>query len=192
MPLSVPFLFSGSVHLGLFLLLFFSVEKNFSETVEISLIETEPAQTVSLKPNTSAPPVKVVKEKAKEVSPALSKSQETISTNEELSESSSEASGAQVVSAEEYYKSQIARVLNSRKTYPSLAKRLKHQGRVVVQFNVSREGRILEARVVKASPFKTLNESAKDLIEGIKDLNPFPEEIKKTTWLFQVPVDYQM
>src|SRR5690606_28943651 len=102
------------------------------------------------------------------------------------------ATTPQEISAEEAYKSQLARELNARKFYPPLAKRLKHQGRVIVQFNVTREGKILEARVVQSSPFKTLNESAKELVEGLRNLNPFPAEIKKTTWLFQVPVDYQM
>lgn len=187
-PLSFPLLFSGSVHLGLLILLLVQAapapEKfTYIELVEVPVVKG--VEAIAIQTKVSNPPVPVVKDTV---------INEVLDAPEEMIEPASASSNtlAQELSAEELYKSQIAQELNSRKSYPPIAKRLKQQGRVIVQFNVTREGKILEAKVVQASPFKTLNQSARELVEGLKGLNPFPNEIKKTTWLFQVPVDYQM
>lgn len=190
-PLSIPLLLSGSVHLGLLALLLVGAKEAAEIPVEIQLIEV-PSQAAGQ----VAPEVRISKSQkkspAKVVDPVPAVQDDGVSEVKLKPQPSSSGPSPEELSAEELYKAQIARELNARKFYPPIAKRLRQQGRVIVQFNVTREGKVLEAKVVQPSPFKTLNQSARNLVESVKGLNPFPDEIKKTTWLFQVPVDYQM
>jgi|FLYM01.1.fsa_nt_gi periplasmic protein TonB len=184
------FALSGSFHVGLLALLLVNAQGDVESPIDIQLIEVQsPVEMPKSKEAPKVTPVvsaPVVKTELKPISPPDV-------TEKALEEGLSSSEQSQIqATAEEIYKSQIARELNARKSYPLMAKKLRQQGRVVVQFNVARDGQIIEAKVVKSSPFTTLNSSAQKLVENLKNLNPFPNEIKKSTWLFQVPVDYQM
>lgn len=193
-PLPVTFMLSGSIHLGLFALLLVNVSQKVQVPIEVNWVEV-PQTQVSVAPVVETPSVaKPVTQIVQPSVPTVSDESKEVKLEEVVDSSgvSGQVTSQQELTAEELYKIEIARALNSKKSYPSMARRLRQQGRVIVQFNVTREGKIIEARVVQSSPFKTLNQSAKDLVNGLKKLNPFPKEIKKATWLFQVPVDYQL
>lgn len=102
------------------------------------------------------------------------------------------AVGTQAQSAQQRYILELVQVLNAKKIYPDLAKRLKQQGRVLVQFRLSREGRVMEAKILQKTAFEILNRSAQSLIEQLDGLKPFPQELKQNSWLFTVPIDYQV
>lgn len=181
---------SGSIHLGLFALLLVNVSQKVNVPIEVKWVEV-PQVPVSATPLVENP--SVVKPMTQPSVPTINDELKEVKLEEVVeSTSSGQVTSQQELTAEELYKMELARALNSKKSYPSMARRLRQQGRVIVQFNVTREGQIIEARVVQSSPFKTLNQSAKDLVSGLKRLSPFPKEIKKATWLFQVPVDYQL
>lgn len=186
-PFSISMILSGSVHLGLMLFLIQNTKPPSIDLTEIQLMEVE-----SQIPVTKKIAVTSTQKKSTLISPTEKPTSEVATESAVKSESDGESSSAVELSAQELYKGQIARLLNSKKSYPQIAKQLKQQGRVLVQFLVGKDGKILKAQVVSSSPFESLNRSAENLVRGLSGLAPFPNEIKKTTWLFTVPVDYQM
>ena len=96
------------------------------------------------------------------------------------------------VSAQKRYEAELRAILERRKEYPVLAKRLRQQGRVLVQFTLKRDGRVVRAEVIENSEFETLNKAAARLISGIDGFKPFPDEVKKAEWVFVLPVEYRM
>lgn len=118
-------------------------------------------------------------------------------TNEKATQSPSEsesfgtADGLEV-SAQERYRIELQAMLEKRKQYPLLAKRLRQQGKVLVRFTLRRDGTVAAAEVVENSEFETLNKAARELITQISGLKPFPDDVKKTQWVFVLPVEYRM
>lgn len=90
------------------------------------------------------------------------------------------------------YAAEVARELNRRKMYPEVSMRLRQQGRVKVRFRVQRDGKVLQAEILERSAHDPLNNAARKLIEDIHNFKPFPDDIKETTWLFTVPIEYTM
>lgn len=101
------------------------------------------------------------------------------------------AEGAEV-SAQERYSAELRAMLERRKEYPILAKRLRQQGRVIVKFTLKRDGQVMKAEVIETSEFDSLNRAAEKLITSINGLKPFPVEVKKSEWVFVLPVVYKM
>lgn len=94
--------------------------------------------------------------------------------------------------AAEIYVRELRRQLERKKSYPLAAKRMGHQGRVVVRFVLERSGQVKSAQIVQASSSKFLNQAAEDLIRRLDGLEPFPVQLTKSEWAFQVPIDYHM
>jgi TonB family protein len=98
----------------------------------------------------------------------------------------------QEATAAEIYVRELRRQLERRKSYPLVAKRMGHQGRVVVRFILERSGQVKSAQIVQASNSRFLNDAAEDLIRRLDGLEPFPVQLSKSEWAFQVPIDYHM
>lgn len=101
-------------------------------------------------------------------------------------------SSSAVLSPEQMYLADVRRILESKKNYPMAARRLGHQGRVLVRFVVDRDGHIREAKITQGSTSDILNRAARSLIESIGGLKPFPSEIRLAEWAVVVPIEYQM
>lgn len=96
------------------------------------------------------------------------------------------------VSVQERYRRELQAMLEKRKDYPLLAKRLRQQGKVLVRFTLQRDGSVTAAEVIENSQFDSLNQAARKLISEINGLKPFPAEIKRAQWVFVLPVEYRM
>lgn len=96
------------------------------------------------------------------------------------------------VSAQERYRVELQAMLEKKKQYPLLAKRLRQQGKVLVKFTLRRDGSVAAAELIGTSEFETLNNAARELIGQISGLKPFPDEVKKNQWVFVLPVEYRM
>lgn len=96
------------------------------------------------------------------------------------------------VSAQERYRLELQAMLEKKKQYPLLAKRLRQQGKVLVKFTLQRDGRVVAAELISTSEYETLNKAARELITQISGLKPFPDEVKKQQWVFVLPVEYRM
>ncbi|MBX3021351.1 MAG: energy transducer TonB [Bdellovibrionales bacterium] len=185
---------SGSVHLGLILLLAWGGVKAYQvlQQVEVSYVAGATKSRSHSGPTVIKTPA-IVKAAA-ENSPAPSETTTTQSEVTPLVTADVNGGGlsAEMLKAYEIYALEVASTLNRRKVYPEVSRRLRQQGRVKVRFRVERSGRVMEAEVIESSDFPQLNMAARRLIEEIRSFRPFPEDVKETTWLFTVPIEYTM
>lgn len=95
-------------------------------------------------------------------------------------------------SAEERYSIELRQLIEKHKVYPMMAKKLGIQGRVTVRFVLNNKGEVLESTIAASAPSDVLNKAALELVKRIHGVKPFPEDLKRQTWLFEVPVDYKL
>lgn len=96
----------------------------------------------------------------------------------------------QEVSPEDRYLYEIRKLLERRKTYPAMAQKMGHTGRVLMRFTLAQDGSVIESEVLEKASYETLNKAADALVRSISKEKPFPHEIRKTTWSITVPIDY--
>lgn len=99
------------------------------------------------------------------------------------------ANGIEVAS-EQRYLYEISKLLERKKRYPPLAKKLGQTGKVVMRFTLAADGKLLNSEVVEKSPYDSLNKAASDLVKSIDGLKPFPQEMKQSSWVMTVPIEY--
>ena len=87
---------------------------------------------------------------------------------------------------------EIRALLDAKKEYPIAARRMGHRGRVVVRFVLARDGHVQKAEIVQRSASEILNRAARGLIDGLRTVKPFPQEVALSEWAVVVPIEYQM
>ncbi len=90
------------------------------------------------------------------------------------------------------YVAELREALESNKLYPSAAKMLGQQGKVIVGFRVLQNGQIEEVRLLEASPYERLNEAALATVRRLASFKPIPAELKLVRWDFTVPVEFRL
>lgn len=98
----------------------------------------------------------------------------------------------QEVSAEDRYLFELRKLLERKKRYPMMARKMGHEGRVLVSFTLAPDGSVTKSEVIEKAEFESLNEAAHDLVKSIHGAKPFPEEIHKTTWNITLPIDFSL
>lgn len=81
--------------------------------------------------------------------------------------------------------------LQAHKTYPEAARMEGAEGRVVLRFTASRDGRVLQVAVVQPSGSRVLDEAAASLLRGAR-LPPFPASMAQDTATVTLPLTYQL
>lgn len=97
--------------------------------------------------------------------------------------------GARELTLEDRYKYELRKLIEGKKKYPAAAKTMGYTGTVLVELTLDRAGKILNSKIVKGS-HPSLDDAAQKLISAIDGLKPFPEELKREQWSFQVPIQY--
>lgn len=96
------------------------------------------------------------------------------------------------VSPEQRYLYEIKKLLERRKRYPMMAKKMGHTGKVTMRFTLGADGSLKESEIVEKTPYDSLNKAAHELVKGIDGMKPFPQEIQKTSWVITVPIEYSL
>lgn len=96
------------------------------------------------------------------------------------------------VSPEDRYLYELKKLLERRKSYPMIARKMGHMGTVMMRFTLKADGTLAESEVVAKAPYETLNQAASSLVQGINGLKPFPQEIKRDSWSITVPIEYTL
>ncbi len=99
-----------------------------------------------------------------------------------------------VVSERERYLYELRRLIDGRKIYPSMAKRMRQSGEVVVKFVILKSGEIQNIEIAKPSHHDRLNEAASQLVAGIRTYKPLPASVASATssLVVSVPVEYRL
>ncbi len=101
-------------------------------------------------------------------------------------------SKAQIDSIEDAYLSKVKAKIEKNKVYPKIAKRLNQTGKVVISFDILKDGKVINIRIIQNSKFEKLDEASIELLTKIGFFEAIPNELNKTVWNIQIPINYQI
>ena len=90
------------------------------------------------------------------------------------------------------WKGLLLRHLERHKRYPSEAQRARHEGVVYVRFTMSRDGRVLAARIERATGVVSLDQEGLDLLQRAQPLPPLPSDQPGESLELLVPVQFYL
>lgn len=166
--------------------------------------EPEPEPEIIPEPVVEAPtPVKKVKKKPKKkpVEKVVEKQVEEMVEVKEVVESKNVAkevsappqmSQSQKDDIESRYLAKVKAKVEHHKIYPRSAKRLNQTGKVEVNFDILKDGKVKNVRIGKKSRFERLDEASVELLIKIGFFDHIPSELNRTVWNITIPIDYQI
>ena len=92
----------------------------------------------------------------------------------------------------ERYLYELHVLIEGRKVYPVMSRRLREAGKVLVQFTVEKDGTIKDVSVKEGTSFARLNEAARALIAGIKKYKPLPADFTDSDVKLEIPIEYTL
>ena len=88
------------------------------------------------------------------------------------------------------YSDELRMFIMKHRNYPTIARKLQHEGVVEVEFVVFADGTIGPARLKQSSGYATIDEAALKLLASLKSFRPLPGELVSRT--FVVPINYRL
>ncbi|MDR5614266.1 MULTISPECIES: energy transducer TonB [unclassified Arsenophonus] len=80
----------------------------------------------------------------------------------------------------ERYYSLLKQEIERHKIYPRQARKQRHRGRVLLQFNINADGSLYDAKIIRSSGFNTLDKAALMAIIKSRSIGPKPIHISST------------
>ena len=88
------------------------------------------------------------------------------------------------------YKTELREEINKNKTYPTISRKLKEQGKVIVSFRVMKNGSFENIKLNGSSNIKRLDEAALNALYETKKFKPFENELNKEFVDFELPLEF--
>ena len=88
------------------------------------------------------------------------------------------------------YKTELREEINKNKTYPTISRKLKEQGKVIVSFRVMKNGLFENIKLNASSNIERLDEAALNALYETKKFKPFENEINKEFVDFELPLEF--
>ena len=88
------------------------------------------------------------------------------------------------------YKTELREEINKNKPYPTISRKLKEQGKVIVSFRVMKNGLFENIKLSGSSNIKRLDEAALNALYETKKFKPFENEINKEFVDFELPLEF--
>ncbi len=98
--------------------------------------------------------------------------------------------GQDLESIRKGFSSNIRGRIAQAKYYPSIAKERGWEGEPVIEFTLARNGDLLNASIVLASPHKSLDEAALDAIKNAAPYPKIPESLGLDSTKFKLPISF--
>lgn len=108
----------------------------------------------------------------------------------EASSSSSALSGVARADLRSLFLGELRARIEENKAYPMMSRRLGQTGIVEVAFTLTRDGHIINARIVSPSRYERLNESALEAVKKITRFKAIPSELNEEQMDVTVPVKF--
>ena len=99
---------------------------------------------------------------------------------------------AELNNLENIYLSKVKAKIEKNKTYPKAAKKLNQTGKVLVSFDILKDGKVTNIKIINKSKFEKLDEASIELLTNIGFFEAIPNELNKTVWNIQIPINYQI
>ena len=88
------------------------------------------------------------------------------------------------------YKTELREEINKNKTYPTISRKLKEQGKVIVSFRVMKNGLFENIKLNASSNIERLDEAALNALYETKKFKPFENELNKEFVDFELPLEF--
>ena len=144
------------------------------------------SQEISLTPK---PLIKPVQEKAKILPPKAVQEKPAIV---QTSNAAAVPKSGMIASEKARYQAEIYQKIMAKKYYPRRAKRFKKQGVVLIKFTLSPDGTIHHLHVIKTSGSISLDRAALKAVQKVGIFPPFPKNIQRASWVFEIPLEYEI
>ena len=136
-------------------------------------------------------PEKVVEKESENIEKMAVAEQNEISTKQE-SIIQSNSNNERNKNLESEYLAKVKNKIEKNKVYPKVAKRLNQTGKVIVSFDILKDGKITNIKIIDKSKFEKLDEASIELLTNIEFFEAIPNELNKTVWNIQIPINYQI
>ena len=91
------------------------------------------------------------------------------------------------------YRNRLREEINKNKTYPTISKKLKEEGKVIISFRVLSNGLFSEIKLLVSSDKERLDKAALNALYDTKQFEPFDNKIVNKEYLdFEVPIDFKL
>ncbi len=99
---------------------------------------------------------------------------------------------AEVEAAKGKYKRMLLAAMNKHKKYPRIAKSRGWQGKVIIQFNLDRNGNILSKQIIQSSGHHSLDKAALKMAEKAAPFPRPPSVLQGDSFNIKVPVPFKL
>ena len=137
------------------------------------------------------PAPKVVEKENENIEKMAVAEQNEISTKQE-SIIQSNSNNERNKNLESEYLAKVKNKIEKNKVYPKVAKRLNQTGKVIVSFDILKDGKVTNIKIINKSKFEKLDEASIELLTNIGFFEAIPNELNKTVWNIQIPINYQI
>ena len=90
------------------------------------------------------------------------------------------------------YQQELSLWLQQYKTYPRRLKRRRIEGEVIVAFTISRNGALLDSRIVTSSGVQGLDDAALELLIRAAPFPTLPPDLKQDSYSAELPIVYSL
>jgi periplasmic protein TonB len=90
------------------------------------------------------------------------------------------------------YASKLRNEINKNKAYPTISKKLKEEGRVILSFRVLKSGQFTNIKILVSSNKERLDKAALNALYDTKEYESFDESINKEFLDFELPLEFKL
>lgn len=158
------------------------------ESKTVSTPKPEPAKPKPQEPE----PAPKVEEKPK-IAAITPPPPETLLDEESLEDEEDDLDfTAESLLSQQLYIAKLKRWSSSKLKYPSRAASRGHEGNVRLSIVIDRSGKVKKVEVIEAAEYSSLTKEAQNAVERANPFPPMPEDVKGDTFLFTLPVVFQL
>lgn len=176
------------------------IEKPIEKIVEKPTPKPKPIEKKVLPKEKPKPLEKTIQKKApqeiEQKTEAIAPISELNQTSQENQAIKKEASPTlnqtQINNIENAYLSKVRAKIEQNKVYPKVSKRLNQTGKVHISFDILKNGKIENIRVLEKSKFEKLDQASVEVLVKIVSFDAIPNELNKSVWNISIPINYQI
>ena len=99
---------------------------------------------------------------------------------------------AELAAMESHYLKNVRQQIAEKRFYPRRARRMGHQGTVLLKLVLLPDGSIGKVSLAESSGTQTLDEAALAAVRRVGRFPPFPQGMKREDWVLTVPIRYSV
>uniref|UniRef100_UPI0040487789 energy transducer TonB n=1 Tax=Aliarcobacter sp. TaxID=2321116 RepID=UPI0040487789 len=133
---------------------------------------------------------KVIDENLKDIEKLKTKKENLKESESKISENQNNEQKIKEQKFIDSYASRLREEINKNKKYPTMSKKLKEEGKVIVSFKVLKNGQFENISILLSSNKERLDKAALNALYDTKEFEAFDKSIKKEFLEFNLPLEF--